>query len=139
MRVESRDGGPVFAGIARTSDVERYLAGASHTVVTDIDTDPFHATYESHEGARTPAAPDGRELWVATTEGAGKRTLDWDVRDGRWSVVVMNPDGSRGVDADVSAGVKVAFLGPLGWSLLGGGTLLLLGAAGVAYAGLRRR
>ena len=139
MHVESRDGGPVFAGIARTSDVERYLAGASHTVVTDIDTDPFDAEYAEHEGAFTPAAPDGEDIWVATTEGAGKRTLDWDVRDGRWSVVVMNPDGSRGVDADVSAGVRVAFLGPLGWSLLGGGALLLLGAAGVAYAGLRRR
>ena len=139
MRVESRDGGPVFAGVARTSDVERYLAGAAHTVVTDIDTDPFDATYESHEGARTPAAPDGQDIWVATTAGAGRRTLDWDVRDGRWSVVVMNADGSRGVDADVSAGVRVAFLGPLGWSLLGGGALLLLGAAGVGYAGLRRR
>ncbi len=139
MRVESRDGGPVFAGIARTSDVERYLAGASHTVVTDIDTDPFDATYEAHEGARAPAAPDGQDIWAATTEGAGKRTLDWDVRDGNWSVVVMNPDGSRGVDADVSAGVSVGFLDELGWGLLGGGALLLLGAAGVGYAGLRRR
>ena len=139
MRVESRDGGPVFAGIARTSDVERYLAGASHTVVTDIDTDPFDAEYAEREGARQPAAPDGEDIWVATTEGAGERTLDWNVREGRWSVVVMNSDGSRGVDADVSAGVKVAFLGPLGWSLLGGGALLLLGAAGVGYAGLRRR
>ena len=139
MRVESRDGGPVFAGIARTVDARRYLAGASHTEVTDIDTDPFDATYEAHEAARTPAAPDGQDIWVATTQGAGKRTLDWNVRDGNWSVVVMNADGSRGVDADVSAGVKVSFLGPLGWSLLGGGALLLLGAAGVAYAGLRRR
>jgi hypothetical protein len=139
MRVESRDGGPVFAGIARTSDVERYLAGASRTVVTDIDTDPFDVEYAAHEGGTRPAAPAGEDIWVATAEGAGRRTLDWDVREGRWSVVVMNSDGSRGVDADVSAGVRVAFLGTLGWSLLGGGMVLLLGAAGVAYAGLRRR
>jgi hypothetical protein len=139
LRVESRDGGPVFAGVARTSDVDRYLAGASRTEVTDIDTDPFEAEYATHEGARQPAAPDGEDIWVATTEGTGERTLDWEVREGSWSVVVMNADGSRGIDADVSAGVRVAFLGPLGWSLLGGGTLLLLGAAGIGYAGLRRR
>ena len=139
LRIAAGDGGPVFAGIARTADVERYLAGASHTEVTDIDTDPFEAEYADHGGAGRPAAPAGEDIWVASTQGAGQQTLDWKVRDGRWSVVVMNPDGSRGVDADVSAGVKVAFLGPLGWSLLGGGALLLLGAAGVAYAGLRRR
>ncbi len=51
----------------------------------------------------------------------------------------MNPDGSRGVDADVSAGVNIGILEPLGWSLLGGSALLLLGAVGVGYAGLRRR
>jgi len=139
MRVASRDGGKVFVGVARTADVERYLAGASHTEVTDIDTDPFEATYAEHDGERRPAAPAGEDFWVASTEGSGLQTLDWEVRDGRWSVVVMNPDGSRGIDADISAGVSVGFLEPLGWGLLGGGALLLLGAAGVGYAGLRRR
>ena len=139
LRVAAGDGGPVFAGIALTADVERYLAGASHSEVTDIDTDPFVAEYAYPGGAGRPAAPAGEDIWVASTQGAGQQTLDWKVRDGRWSVVVMNPDGSRGVDADVSAGVKVSFLGTLGWGLLGGGALLLLGAVGTGYAGLRRR
>ena len=139
LRVAAGDGGPVFAGIARTSEVERYLAGASHTEVTDIDTDPFEAEYADRGGAGRPVAPAGEDIWVASTQGAGQQTLDWKVRDGRWSVVVMNPDGSRGIDADVSAGVKVSFLGTLGWSLLGGSALLLLGAVGTGYAGLRRR
>ena len=139
LRVAAGDGGPVFAGIARTADVERYLAGASHTEVTDIDTDPFEAEYAEHDVAGRPAAPAGEDIWVASTQGPGRQTLDWEAREGRWSVVVMNPDGSRGIDADVSAGVKIGLLGPLGWSLLGGSALLLLGAVGIGYAGLRRR
>ena len=139
LRVAAGDGGPVFAGIARTADVERYLAGASHTQVTDIDTDPFDAEYADHAGAGRPADPAGQDIWAASTQGAGLQTLDWEIRDGRWSVVVMNPDGSRGIDADVSAGVSIGVLEPIGWGLLGGGALLLLGAVGVGYAGLRRR
>src|SRR5215213_5532226 len=137
LRVESRHGEPVFAGIARTDDVDRYLAGTAHTEVTDIDTDPFQAKYAQHPGGRTPAAPAGEDLWEASTEGTGRQTLDWDVTDGNWSVVVMNADGSRG--ADVSSGVSIGFLDDLAWGLLVGGGLLLVGAAGVAYAGLRRR
>lgn len=138
LRVESRGGGPVFAGVARTADVDRYLAGAARTEVTDIDTDPFHADYADREGERRPAPPAGEDIWAASTEGAGRQTLDWNITDGNWSVVVMNADGSRDVDADVSAGVKIGFLEPLGWGLIGGGALLLLGAAGVGFAGLRR-
>jgi hypothetical protein len=138
LRVAAAEGAPVFAGIARTADVERYLAGSSRTEVTDIETSPFEADYDEREGARLPAAPAEQDIWAASTHGPGRQTLDWDVREGNWSVVVMNPDGTRGVDADVSAGVSVGFLDSLGWGLLGGGALLLLGAAGVAVLGLRR-
>ena len=91
LRVAVGDGGPVFAGIARTADVERYLAGASHTEVTDIDTDPFEAEYADHAGAR-PArrARPARTSGSPPPQGAGQQTLDWDVREGSWSVVVMN-------------------------------------------------
>ena len=138
LKVAAGDGGPVFAGIARTADVERYLAGASSTEVTDIDTDPFDVEYAEHGGAGRPAAPAGEDIWAASTQGPGRQTLDWEARDGHWSVVVMNPDGSRGIDADVSAGVKIGILEPIGWSLLGVSALLLFGAVGVGYAGLRR-
>jgi hypothetical protein len=69
--------------------------------------------------------------------GTGTQRLDWDVKDGSWSVVVMNADGSRGVDTTISAGAKVPFLGPLGWVSAGGGIVLLLAAGGLLYLGLR--
>ena len=132
-------GEPVFVGIAPSRDVERYLDGVAHSTVTDFEDDPVRTEYRDAPGDARPAPPAEQSFWAATKAGTGEQTLTWDVRGGDWSVVVMNAEGRRGVDADVSAGVRVAFLGTLGWSLLGGGMVLLLGAAGVAYAGLRRR
>jgi len=59
------------------------------------------------------------------------------VDDGDWSVVVMNADGSRGVAADVSAGAKLPFLDEVGWSAIGGGSALLIGAAALIVLGVR--
>src|ERR671924_447334 len=53
------------------------------------------------------------------SQGAGQLTLTWDVEHGSWSVVVMNDDGSRGVDAGVSAGANVPILPAIGWGALG--------------------
>jgi len=63
--------------------------------------------------------------------------LNWDVEDGDWSVVVMNADGSTGVEADISSGAKVPFLDELGWSALGAGGILVLAAAGLIALALR--
>ena len=43
----------------------------------------------------------------------------------------MNADGSEGVQAAISAGAKLDWLEPLGWSSLGGGAFLLLLAVGM--------
>ena len=49
----------------------------------------------------------------------------------------MNADGSPGVSADVSAGAELAFLEALGWSLTGGGLLLLIAGGALIVLGLR--
>jgi hypothetical protein len=128
---------PVFVGIARTDDLSAYLADVSHTTLTDLDYEPFAASYSPQQGERSPAEPGGERIWAASTQGAGPQTLTWEVEDGDWSIVVMNADGSPGVEADVSAGAKLPFLTALGWSALGGGALLLLGAVALAVLGIR--
>jgi hypothetical protein len=137
LDVDPRSDKPVFVGIARTDEVSSYLSDVSHTTLTDIDYEPFEASYSPHAGEGTPAAPAGERIWAASTEGAGPQTLTWDVEDGDWSVVVMNADGSRGVEADISAGAKLPFLTELGWSALGGGSILLLAAVALAVFGIR--
>jgi hypothetical protein len=139
VRLEvSGDGdAPVFVGIARTDDVTRYLRDVDHAVVEDFDTLPFKADYREHAGDAVPATPARQRFWDAEVHGAGTQTLTWDVRDGDWSVVVMNADGSPGVSADVSAGARLGFLDEAGWVLLGMGGLALAGAIAFGFLGGR--
>ncbi|HWT24072.1 MAG TPA: hypothetical protein VN213_11250, partial [Solirubrobacteraceae bacterium] len=119
LRVTSNDGKPVFVGIAPTRDVERYLDRTAHTTVTDLDYAPFHADYRDHAGARPSTPPSRQAFWTASAQGTDTQTVRWDVEQGSWTVVVMNADGSAGVDAGISAGAKVPFLAPVGWGVLG--------------------
>jgi hypothetical protein len=139
LKATSHDGRAVFVGIARTTDVDRYLERSAHAEVTDVDGDPFHADYRAHAGHARPALPATAGIWAASAHGAGEQTLNWKVRRGGWSIVVMNADASRGVAADVSAGADVPLLGPFGWTAAGTGALLALAAIALGVLGARSR
>ena len=131
----------MFVGIARTTDVERYLDDVPYTTVHDVDAGPFetfNADYTRHAGRRHPASPEHADIWVASNQGTGTRTVDWKFEEGDWSVVVMNADGSLGVDADVSAGANVPFLDELGWTALGSGSFALVAGIALLVLGIRR-
>jgi hypothetical protein len=138
LRATAHNGKPVFVGIANSDDVSRYLADSSHATLTDVNYDPFRPRYRTTGGEKRPAVPADQDIWVASAHGAGTQTLTWDVKQGHWSVVVMNADGSAGVDAGVSAGATLGFLTPVAWGTLGGGLLLGAIAGGLLFAGLRR-
>jgi hypothetical protein len=137
LHVTPRAGKDVFVGIARSRDVTRYLRGTAHARVTDLDYRPFHADYTTTGGASHAGPPATQRIWAAQAQGRGAQTVTWKVDDGDWSVVVMNADGSPGVDAGVRAGANVPFLDELGWAALGTGAVLLLVSAALLYAGAR--
>ena len=137
VRAESHTGKPVFVGIARTADVDRYLRGTSHTIVTDVDTSPFKAKYRTAPAAKRPARPAEQSFWAASARGTGRQQVTWDVRDGNWSVVVMNADASRRVDTGISAGADLPWLDEAGWITVGAGILIALMAAGLILVGTR--
>jgi hypothetical protein len=124
-------GSAVFVGIGPTADVDRYLAGVSHTVITDIWTDKVQVV-----GGATPASgPGTQDFWVATATGPGPQTLKWDPTNGSWTVVVMNADGRPGVNVGADLGARIPALlwiaaGVLvaGGVFAVGGTLLIVGA-----------
>ena len=138
LSAQSRDGKPLFVGIARTTDVERYLAGVPHTTVSDVEVTPFGADYERHGGNRHPVSPEHAGIWQASSYGDGKRTIEWKIDDGDYSIVVMNADGSLGVDADVSAGANIPFLDELGWSAIGSGAFALILGLGLIALAVRK-
>ena len=142
LRVSVPGGAPVFVGIGRERDVQGYLANVAHAEIDDIDLHPFRVTYRSQPGGAPATPPGNQRFWVASAQGPGVQQLRWDLESGRWSVVVMNADGSRGVGADASVGVKSDWVLPLGLGMLGGfvllailGTVLLV----LGVAGLGRR
>jgi len=138
LKVDPRADTPVFVGIAPTRDVTRYLAGTSHTLVTDVSYPDFDADYTPQPGSDRPAAPATKDFWAASAHGTGRQTLTWDVEDGDWSIVVMNDDASRTVDADISAGAELPFLSSLGWVLTIAGLFALALAAGLTVVAVRR-
>jgi hypothetical protein len=138
LRISPNGDKPVFVGIAPTHEVTRYLSDSAHATLTDVEFSPFHATYRTEQGTERPERPADRHIWAASAQGSGTQSLTWDVKSGNWSVVVMNADGSAGVDAGVSAGVRIGWIELAGWSSLGGGALLALLSGGLLFTGLRR-
>ena len=139
VRGASADDRELFIGIGPTAQVREYLAGTSHDVVTDLDFDPFRATYSRSQGTDAPTEPGAERFWGASAEGAGTQSVEWEVAKGNWSVVVMNADASEGVDARLSLGAKVGFIFWIGLGLVIAGAILLVSGAVMIYFSLRRQ
>ena len=107
-RIEASGDQALFLGVANSDDVDAFLA--------------------------TGDLPSASDIWVVSDEGASV-TVDWDSPEGEWTVVLMNADGSQGVDATITAAVPSAplrvFGGLLGLAGLGVGTVgMVLVASG---------
>ncbi|HET7450891.1 MAG TPA: hypothetical protein VFJ78_09850 [Gaiellaceae bacterium] len=130
---------PLFIGIARTRDVDRYLAGTQHDELRDIEFDPFKIDYRRSGIAAPTALPAARDFWRARASGTGAQTISWPVEKGTWSAVVMNADGSR--DVTVDAQLAARFTGAWWFvaAFLALGALSLGAGAAVVYSGVRTR
>jgi len=142
IRVASRDAAaPLFIGIGAAADVSRYLNGVGHDEVTEIEFAPLKVTSISRPGAGPAGRPAGQTFWVASDTGTGPRTVTWDAgAQGDWIIVVMNADGSAGIDADLSTGATLSGVLPLAiGALIAGGVLLTIGVAVIILTITARR
>jgi hypothetical protein len=138
--VRVRAGGsekPLFVGIAPQRDVDRWLAGVAHERVRGANFGPFGTDSTVVTGSGAPSSPSAQEFWVASSAGAGTRTVRWPSASGHWTIVVMNANATAGVVADVTAGAKTGVLLPIGLGVAGFGLLMLAGAGVMAFFALR--
>ena len=130
---------PLFVGIARTKDVNTYLARVEHDELRDIKFDPFKIDYRRLGAGAPEALPATQSIWRAHAIGSGTQTISWPIEKGHWSAVVMNADGSRSVRVDAQLALHVAG----GWWLVTALFVLSgLSAAGggaLVYAGIRKQ
>jgi hypothetical protein len=137
VRIRSESGErEVFVGIAPAADVDTYLDGVEHDVVTDLEDEPRY----TRENGGAPRGPPGDEpFWASSGSGTGEMTVDWEPEDGEWRVVLMNADGARGVSAEMSIGAELDSVLWIGIGLLVAGGVVAAGAALAVTAGARRR
>ena len=134
VRIKSESDRPVFVGIASERDADSYLGNVRRAIVTQVS-DP---DYSPRPGG-APSSPPGKQtFWVAQTSGAGNQVLDWDVDDGDWVIVVMNPDASAGVTTDLRIGAELDLLIWIAIGFVVVGLLIGGGAAALIYVGVRR-
>jgi hypothetical protein len=127
---------PLFIGVARAEEVERALAGVSIARLSQLD-GWGRQTIDPRSGGDLGSSPAAAMEWEASAVGSGEQQLTWEPRDGEWVGVLMNADGSEGIDANVRLGVDLPFLTELGWGLLTIGILVSLVAAALIIWGAR--
>lgn len=127
----------IFVGVAKESDLKAYLSDVEYDEITNWLT-VRRADYIHHWGNLEPAAPTSETFWIESVRGAGTQTLEWEVETGSYSLVVMNDDGSAGVDVSVVLGVKVPMVSGLGVGLPVAGTVVLIIGIMMVYLAVRR-
>ncbi|MFW9930778.1 MAG: RDD family protein [Candidatus Thorarchaeota archaeon] len=120
----------MFIGIAKSSDVLNYLSGVSYLEVKNIgfnslDTIPKNSGLSGNLTANPPTNQT-QFSWLHS----GTSVLNWapqnNETDLSLAVVIMNPDGSSGLNIEVSAGAQIPILRAIGIALLVFGIIIFI-------------
>ena len=137
LRATGTTGKAIFVGIAPADRAAAYLGGVGHATLTEL-ADPA-TTYAEHSGGAPSTAPADQDFWVAQSAGPGARAVEWPLDEGAWTVVVMNADGSAGIEADVDVGITAPVQDLAAQGLLIGSAALGLAGIALLLAGVHRR
>jgi hypothetical protein len=128
-------GRPAFLGVGPTPEVAAYLDGVAVDHVVQVNW-PGGVRTEEVPGNREPPPPADETFWIASDQGT-VATIDWIVRGGDWTIVIMNADAARGVDVAGSVAVTLPILGPAGIGLLAVGLIMLVAGVLLTVSGAK--
>lgn len=114
---------PIFIGIARESDIEDYLDNVEYDEIKRLNTTRLDIDYRNHSGTRSPETPIAQTFWEESTYGTGTQILEWELEEGSHTLVIMNTDGSAGIDTNMVFGAKIPLLLGVGIGILVAGII----------------
>lgn len=129
----------VFIGVAREDDVYRYLGNVSHDMIIDFKVDSAEFEYSSFTGNFRPNDPTEQTFWEESVYGPGNQVLKWELETGTWIFVIMNVDGSAGIDVEAEIGARVPWVLDIGIVLLVCGIVGILVGILMLFLSLRRK
>ena len=141
FKVEGSNDDPsknIFIGVAEERYLNDYLRDVAHDEVTDFDIRPDRLEYRHISGDSEPDAPTTQTFWRESARGSGTQEVHWELESGNWVLVLMNEDGSAGIDLSVVLGAKVPWLFGVGIGLLVGGIVVLAISIIMIYFSVRR-
>jgi hypothetical protein len=128
----------VFIGIGPQADVDGYLADVARDEIRDVDSDK-DVRYRTVPGTDSPAPPTEQEFWAASASGSGTQELIWEAEEGEWTATLMNADGSPGILADVTVGIRSGALLGIAIAMILIGMVLLVVAVVIIVLAARGR
>ena len=131
----------IFIGVAEESDLKAYLSGVDYDEMTLNNRgwlSSLTPAYTNHPGSSAPATPTSGTFWIESAYGTGTQTLAWETEVGSHSIVLMNDDGSSGIDLSMVFKVKIPPIIGLSIGLLIGGIVVLIIGGLMVYFAVRR-
>ena len=126
----------IFVGVARQQDVENYLDDMEYQKILDANFDFENydlslrdSDFVLHPGIAPSAPPLIHSYWVTHGSSSDMQEITWEPQAGSYYMVIMNSDGSEGIEANVQVGAKVPFVGSIGNIFITAG--VFFGAIGV--------
>ncbi len=120
----------VFVGIGPDHAVMTYLEDAGY-MQTRFRGQEIRLTVPEGTVVGDPSTED---FWLATNIDD---SIEWTVTQGDYALVVVNRDGSAGLDVSIDGSVRVPFLRPIGGAVLGFGVVVAVVGVVLMYFGLR--
>lgn len=129
-------GKDLFIGVAPVEKIRSYLKGVEYDKMTALWIFPPRADYQRYDGKQVPADPSSQGFWSTTSYGKGTNELIWDPEHDNASVLIMNADGSAGLDLGVQVKTMVGILFIAGAiNVMVGIFILMLSLMSILYAG----